>query len=907
MNVFYRETDIVGEINVAFTKTTNPSFKYFNVTKLSDVNSLMPEIRERFLSLTPEEQEEFFPYFLIYSHGGIFISSHYRPCIFLEELLTCSYVDRNIIIGKRGDMFLLMNTQKEKEKKGKKIIYIQGKEAFMLYDKIDIEYELNNIYNIELKPEKRIWQIRDNKTFFSLSNTEDTLYKVLTIEEVNDICQIFFTNVFCHNYHTAKLALLYLYGGLFISSSVIAVDKNLKLSSLFSLLEEDVFIEKDHAIYSKIIHCKKHNPTILQALHECLLHPTYDFDPLPLTKIPIKESTTYPNIEDSDLSTLQSDSLPPQNFNSKHTQPFTTDSLPPHNSNSQDTQPFTTDSLPHNFNSQDTQPFTTDSLSPHNSNSQDTQSFTTDSLPHNFNSEKTDKLINFEDFLIQTFKNSATNIENTERENFDIENIVTEREKSKTVIENIATEEEKSDTVVKNSETCALQLEDFMPSNAVVKNSVTENFAMPIEENEKNEDLISHKKKREIEIRDNKIYYNDRPLFLIEEEKREKRKNEDTVPLHIWQTWSTRDMPINMQKAVDTLKERNPEFTHTVYDDHMCEEYIQNHFPHLLSLYKSIIPGAYRADIFRYCILYNEGGVYVDIKYVPVSKISKFIHIINNDYFCLDRGEYFTKLGIYNAVLISKKKNPLFYYALKEIKERCERQEYRVNSLYFSGPGLLGELYDHFYDRKNLIMHNVNSEFIFLKDNAFLRPYHNYREDQRREKDYKSYNELWLRRKCFSLPFIQEYSHILSFLSFTSLEREEKNILKIDPCDYSSTCLDSISSYFPHAKVYGLTSIEFVKDKIESFNSIENMHIKDLDFVIDNTYNSVKVFLSVETYIHHLTYFLSLLNKRGIYILNLSYVDLNESVLMALYKFAQIRRDVKIEFIHKGIKITPCI
>ena len=34
----------------------------------------------------------------------------------------------------------------------------------------------------------------------------------------------------------------------------------------------------------------------------------------------------------------------------------------------------------------------------------------------------------------------------------------------------------------------------------------------------------------------------------------------------------------------------------------------------VLNAYDSLIPGAYKADLFRYLVLYREGGVYLDCK-----------------------------------------------------------------------------------------------------------------------------------------------------------------------------------------------------------------------------------------------------------------------------------------------------
>ena len=73
----------------------------------------------------------------------------------------------------------------------------------------------------------------------------------------------------------------------------------------------------------------------------------------------------------------------------------------------------------------------------------------------------------------------------------------------------------------------------------------------------------------------------------------------------------------------------NPEFQHYIYDDGMCREFIKKNFNReVLHAYDSLEPDAFKADLWRYAILYINGGVYVDIKYRPANSF-KLINIID--------------------------------------------------------------------------------------------------------------------------------------------------------------------------------------------------------------------------------------------------------------------------------------
>ena len=50
------------------------------------------------------------------------------------------------------------------------------------------------------------------------------------------------------------------------------------------------------------------------------------------------------------------------------------------------------------------------------------------------------------------------------------------------------------------------------------------------------------------------------------------------------------------------------------YTDEECLQFITTHFPpEVREAYETILPGAYKADLFRYCVLLIHGGVYADL------------------------------------------------------------------------------------------------------------------------------------------------------------------------------------------------------------------------------------------------------------------------------------------------------
>lgn len=95
-----------------------------------------------------------------------------------------------------------------------------------------------------------------------------------------------------------------------------------------------------------------------------------------------------------------------------------------------------------------------------------------------------------------------------------------------------------------------------------------------------------------------------------------KREMGNVIPKVIHQTYHSKNLPPEIQENIQYLKTLNPEWELKLYDDDEILNYIKSHYPNLVDIYNKINPiyGAAKADFFRYLVVYNEGGVYLDIK-----------------------------------------------------------------------------------------------------------------------------------------------------------------------------------------------------------------------------------------------------------------------------------------------------
>ena len=220
------------------------------------------------------------------------------------------------------------------------------------------------------------------------------------------------------------------------------------------------------------------------------------------------------------------------------------------------------------------------------------------------------------------------------------------------------------------------------------------------------------------------------------------------VPLNIFQTYHTLDLPPRMRKSVDKLIKNNPEFTHRLYDDNRCRKFIKRHFPlNVLSAFDKLIPGAYKADLWRYCILYIHGGIYLDIKYGCVKNF-KLIELINKEHFVKDQ-QLNGVNGVYQALMVHKPYSEVLHTCISTIVNNVNNNFYGHNALMVTGPHMMkncvqSDMLDN-YD----LEFTENKRCILYKQQAALRIYKGYRSELNKTQLHPPYYILWEQRNIY--------------------------------------------------------------------------------------------------------------------------------------------------------------
>ena len=189
-------------------------------------------------------------------------------------------------------------------------------------------------------------------------------------------------------------------------------------------------------------------------------------------------------------------------------------------------------------------------------------------------------------------------------------------------------------------------------------------------------------------------------------------------------------LPEPMKEAMETFKEKNPGYEHTLYSGKDCEAYITKQFDEkILKTYLKLKPYAYRADLFRILLVYNEGGWYSDSKqvcYEPIDKLQ-----IGRDFVgSLDAS--INPNCLFNGFFGSVPKHPILKKCIDMIVFNVEHEHYGLDCLYPTGPGLFMQCavdYIRKYPEKCLIgrhiIDNQKQSFICFDKQVFIKHKYN--------------------------------------------------------------------------------------------------------------------------------------------------------------------------------------
>lgn len=164
------------------------------------------------------------------------------------------------------------------------------------------------------------------------------------------------------------------------------------------------------------------------------------------------------------------------------------------------------------------------------------------------------------------------------------------------------------------------------------------------------------------------------------------------IPLNFFQTWETKDISPRLEFLTNLWKAHNPDFKYHLFDKDDRDAFIKQNFDNAVyTAYTRLIPGALKADLWRYCVLYIHGGVYADIDTMCMNSLKTFL----KDYEFVatvdlnatrSEGEH----NVANAFIGSVPRHPILRGCINRITIQVLANMRPSSLLDLTGPGVLG-------------------------------------------------------------------------------------------------------------------------------------------------------------------------------------------------------------------------
>jgi mannosyltransferase OCH1-like enzyme len=145
------------------------------------------------------------------------------------------------------------------------------------------------------------------------------------------------------------------------------------------------------------------------------------------------------------------------------------------------------------------------------------------------------------------------------------------------------------------------------------------------------------------------------------------------------------ELPDGMKKAIETYYRMNPGYKVNLFSGNDCVEYIKKHFDErILNAYEKLKPYAYKCDLMRHLILYNEGGWYADARMVCYTPLDILNDYDKEFYVCIDTPQI--QPCIWNGFVGSIPKHTISKKIIDLIVWNVEHMHYGVDCLAPTGP-----------------------------------------------------------------------------------------------------------------------------------------------------------------------------------------------------------------------------
>lgn len=145
-----------------------------------------------------------------------------------------------------------------------------------------------------------------------------------------------------------------------------------------------------------------------------------------------------------------------------------------------------------------------------------------------------------------------------------------------------------------------------------------------------------------------------------------------------------------LTQNIDTFRRVYPKAQYRLYDNALARAFLQAHFgDRVVATYDAIVPLAFKADLLRYCLLYEFGGLYSDLAFRHLRPITagpgKTMAVFR------DQAGH-PPWAINNGLILAAPRNRDLARVIRQIIRHAAQRYYGLSALDPTGPYLFGRV-----------------------------------------------------------------------------------------------------------------------------------------------------------------------------------------------------------------------
>ena len=156
-------------------------------------------------------------------------------------------------------------------------------------------------------------------------------------------------------------------------------------------------------------------------------------------------------------------------------------------------------------------------------------------------------------------------------------------------------------------------------------------------------------------------------------------------------------IPYEIKTAVlDSTTINNPSYIQVYLSNADCLDFLHRFYPIAVNAYNVLVPGTYKSDVARYCILDYYGGIYLDLSVTVMKKLEDIVRPTDTFVSSTDPSG---KMFLFTGFIACTQGHPLMKIILHKIIDNVNSLYYGNNPLAITGPDVAGQGVNEFFGR----------------------------------------------------------------------------------------------------------------------------------------------------------------------------------------------------------------